>query len=166
MPNADQPALHESDSLEARSRTDRPSVAPRGEQRRRQVIVLLEQRATLTEIMAATGYRPRTIREIAQRYRQFGPVALVDQRMRSQGAPPILGAEQQQELRQALQHAPPDGGVWTGPKVAQWIADKTGRRVHRQRGWDYLRRLKEVCAPTHADTQAAQPQADDDDRLT
>ena len=114
--------------------------------------------------MAATGYRPRTIREIAQRYRQFGPVALVDQRAHSPGAAPILVAEQQDELREALQNAPPDGGVWTGPKVAQWIAAKTGRRVHRQRGWDYLRRLKGIGAPTHADKHAAQPQADDGDR--
>jgi transposase len=164
MPNVHQTAPHESDSPEALSRTDRASVAPRGEQRRWQVIVLLEQRATLAEIMAATGYRPRTIREIAQRYRQFGPVALVDQRAHSLGAPPILGAEQQHELRQALQQASPDGGVWTGPKVAQWIAAKTGRHVHRQRGWDYLRRLTEVRALTHADSHAAQPQADADDR--
>src|SRR5262249_49606298 len=34
-----------------------------------------------------------------------------------------------------------DGGAWTGGKVAQWMAAKTGRPVHRQRGCEYLRRL-------------------------
>jgi transposase len=54
----------------------------------------------------------------------------------------LLSAAQQAELDQALHAAPADGGLWSGPKVAQWIAQKTGRvRVHPQRGWDYLQRL-------------------------
>jgi len=168
MLDSHQTAPHESHSQQPPSCIDSAarsaSTATPGEQRRRQVIVLLEERATLAEIMATTGYRPRTIREIAQRYRQFGSVALVDQRVHSPGAAPILVAEQQHELREALQHAPPDGGVWTGPKVAQWIAAKTGRHVHRQRGWDYLRRLKGIGAPTHADKHVAQSHVDDGDR--
>ncbi|MBC8077509.1 MAG: helix-turn-helix domain-containing protein, partial [Chloroflexales bacterium] len=154
----------ESAAQESLSRTEiaaRSASAPTpGERRRWQVIGLLADGMALGEIVAATGYRPRTIREIAQRYRQFGPAALVDQRAHSQGAAPLLVAEQQHELRQALQNAPPDGGVWTGPKVAQWIAARIGRRVHRQRGWDYLRRIKDTGAPAHA----VQPHDDDRDR--
>jgi transposase len=105
------------------------------------VIDLLEAGLPPDEIEAATGCRPRTIRQIAQRYREFGPDGLVDRRQRSPGAPPILVAELQRELRQALQGPAPDGRGWNGPKVAQWIAARTGRRVHRQRGWEYLRRL-------------------------
>ena len=97
--------------------------------------------------MAATSYRPRTLREIAQRYHAFGAAALADRRAQSQGAPPLISASVQHELWQAIQSAPPDGGVWTGPKVAQWIAAKTGRRVHRQRGWEYLRRLAGAAEP-------------------
>src|SRR5262245_21090204 len=164
MSDSREDAPHESDSQESLSRADiaarSASAATPGEQRRWQVILLLAERAPLVEIVAATDYRPRTIREIAQRYRQLGPAALVDQRAHSPGAAPILAAEQQHELREALQHPPPDGGVWTGPKVAQWMAAKTGRCVHRQRGWDYLRRLKEPGVPTHADAQPAPPHDD------
>ncbi|HEU5101043.1 MAG TPA: helix-turn-helix domain-containing protein [Roseiflexaceae bacterium] len=117
-----------------------------GERRRWQVLSLLADGAPLAEIELATGCRPRTIREIAQRYRELGPAGLVDGRQRSPGAPPILTAEQQSELRVAIQQ-PPDGGSWTGPKVAQWIAARIGRRVHRQRGWEYLRRLGGSAAP-------------------
>ncbi|MDE5115210.1 MAG: helix-turn-helix domain-containing protein, partial [Trichodesmium sp. St15_bin1_1] len=36
----------------------------------------------------------------------------------------------------------PDGGAWSGPKVADWIAKKTGRdHVWPQRGWDYLKKF-------------------------
>jgi transposase len=111
------------------------------ERRRWQVIGLLVDGAKLTEIVAVTGYRPRTIREIAQRYRERGPAGLVDGRQRSVGAAPILSKELQHDLHQALQNPAPDGGVWTGPKVARWIAARTGKHVHRQRGWEYLRRL-------------------------
>lgn len=118
-----------------------------GERRRWQVIGLLADEVPLAEIVAATGYRPRTIREIAQRYHAFGAAALEDRRAHSQGAPPLISVSLQHELWQALQKPAPDGGVWTGPKVAQWIAAKTGKRVHRQRGWEYLRRLAGADKP-------------------
>jgi transposase len=124
--------------LAARSRSA-PTVA---ERRRWLVIGLLADGMPLAEIVAATSYRPRTIREIAQRYRQLGAAALTDGRAHSRGAAPLLTEEQQRELRQALQGPAPDGCDWTGPAVARWIAARTGRRVHRQRGWDYLRRLR------------------------
>ena len=54
----------------------------------------------------------------------------------------LLSAAQQEELDQVLQSPPADGGLWSGPKVAQWIAQTTGRaQVHPQRGWDYLKKL-------------------------
>jgi transposase len=111
------------------------------ERRRWQVIGMLADQVPLAEIMATTGYRPRTIREIAQRYHALGASTLEDRRVHSRGAPPLLSALLQHELQQMLQHPAPDGGEWTGPKVAQWIAAKTGRNVYRQRGWEYLRRL-------------------------
>jgi hypothetical protein len=131
----------------------RAEIAARGQSastpavcRRWQVIGLLADRVPLAEIEAATGCRPRTIRQIAQRYREVGPAGLVDGRQRSPGAAPILTAEQQGELRLALQHPAPDGGAWNGPKVAQWIAARLGKPVHRQRGWEYLRRLGGAAA--------------------
>ena len=125
------------------------------ERRRWQVIALLAEQTPIAEIVAATGYRPRTIRQIAQRYREAGPAGLADGRRHGAGAAPLLSDAQQRELRQALQSPPPDGGAWTGPKVAKWIAARTGRRVHRQRGWEYLRRLGAgvTAAPTTHDDQ-------------
>ncbi len=119
----------------------RSATAPTPVERRRwQVLALLAAQTPIADIGAATGYRPRTIRQIAQRYRQGGAAALADQRQRRTGAP-LLAPAQQRELAQALEGPPPDGRAWTGPKVAEWIAARTGRRVHRQRGWEYLRRL-------------------------
>lgn len=112
------------------------------ERRRWQVLLYLAAGTPLAEIVALTGYRPRSIRQIAQRYVALGADALVDRRALAPGAAPLLSVAEQEELAQLLQHAPPAGGAWTGPKVAQWIAAKTGKAVQRQRGWEYLRRLQ------------------------
>lgn len=167
-PDADQMSSHEAGVQGSLSRPDialRSTSASRAIERRRwQVIGLLADGLPLAEIVAATGCRPRTIRQIAQRYRERGPAGLADGRQRSVGAAPILPEEQQRDLRQALQNPAPDGGAWTGPKVARWIATRTGKRVHRQRGWEYLRRLSNPAVPAGGGHHAADTRDDDTNR--
>ena len=136
-------------------------IAMAGNYRRRLVIDLLATGTPLAEIVTATGYRPWTIRQIAQRYRELGPASLEDRRVHSRGALPLIPAAMQDELRTTLQDPPPGGGRWTGPKVAQWIAAKVGKPVHRQRGWEYLRRLEGAALPGAIDEPAASSPRDD-----
>jgi transposase len=110
------------------------------ERRRWQVLVLLASGKRRREISAATGYSLRTIRQIVQRYRTDGAAGLIDGRQRSSMST-LLTDAQQQALHTALLHPPKGGGVWTGPKVAQWMTTVTGKPVHRQRGWEYLQRF-------------------------
>ena len=44
---------------------------------------------------------------------------------------------------EAVLALPPEGGgAWDSPKVATWLAKRTGRAfVHNQRAWDALRKL-------------------------
>jgi transposase len=61
----------------------------------------------------------------------------------SRGSKPLLNEEQFRKLTEKIQKRPPDGGIWTGPKVARWIEKETGiERVWNQRGWDYLKKSK------------------------
>lgn len=53
----------------------------------------------------------------------------------------MLDEAQRWELAEALEGPAPDGGLWTGPKVAEWIEQRTGEGTHPQRGWVYLKRL-------------------------
>ena len=150
---------HEEGAQEALSRADiavrSTSASSAIERQRWQVIGLLADGAPLAEIVGRTGCCPRTIRQVAQRYRESGPAGLADGRQRSLGAAPLLTEEQQCDLSQALQKPAPDGGVWTGPKVARWIAARTGKRVHCQRGWEYLRRLGGIAARRSGDRRDA-----------
>ncbi len=57
----------------------------------------------------------------------------------SWGAPRMLSAEQQEELRQELAGDAPDGAKrWTCRAVAGWMAATLRRPVAVQRGWEYL----------------------------
>jgi len=156
-----QPAAEPTCLSRAQIAARRAAASTPAESRRWQVIGLLSDRVPPAQIEAATGCRPRTIRQIAQRYREAGPAGLADGRQRSPGPPPILTVAQQEELRQALQHPAPDGRAWNGPKVAQWIADRTGKRVHRQRGWEYLRRLSGTATSTHTGQPSVRRRAND-----
>jgi transposase len=106
-----------------------------------QIIWLLMQDKTTQEVMEYTGYSLAWIRTVAHRYNQLGPQALGDGRRENPGGKAILSAAQQAALSRALDEPPADGGAWTGPKVTAWIEEQTGRPVHPQRGWAYLKRL-------------------------
>lgn len=102
---------------------------------------LLATGKKVTEVAVITTYTARWVRELIHRYNELGPTAMLDQRPKIKGAPPLLTKELQAELDQTLQQPPPDKGSWTGPKVAEWISTKIGRTVAKQRGWDYFQRL-------------------------
>jgi transposase len=106
-----------------------------------QIVWLLAGGMPTAEVARATGYSVTWIREIAGRYRTGGADALGDRRRANPGAPPLLAAEQQARLREALGGPAPDGGLWTGRKVAAWMGEELGRPVGEQRGWEWLRRL-------------------------
>lgn len=105
------------------------------------IIWLLSSSKTVREVAQVTAYSEGWVRELVRRYNKLGPAALADQRLKIVGAPALLSQELQSELAQTLQLPPPDGGLWNGQKVADWIAQKLGTKIHRQRGWDYLKRL-------------------------
>jgi transposase len=112
----------------------------------------------LGEVARMVGYSEKWTREIKRRYETLGLEGLGDRRHRNPGAKEraLLDEEGQAELRAAVVGGPPPGGgMWSGPKVALWIADRTGseKKVHPQRGWEYLRKVRmspQVPRPSNA----------------
>ena len=126
-----------------------------------QIVWLLSQGRSERKVAAVTGYGQRWIAEIVRRYNAGGASGLGDQRARNTGARPLLSQEDEAALRDALAEPPTDGGLWTGPKVAAWMARRLGRKVWPQRGWDYLKRLEhslQVPRPKHAKAASAEEQ--------
>lgn len=86
-------------------------------------------------------YTANWVREIIRRYNPGGAAGIVDRLQANPGAEPLLRGPGRIALQDGSAGSPPDGGVWTGPKVAAWMADRLDRPVSPQRGWEALRWL-------------------------
>jgi transposase len=127
------------------------------ESRRWQLLWMISLGKTLIEAASLVSFSERYARLLLARYNQHGIPAL---RARPHTSPHprrplLLSPALRAELGRLLKGKAPDGGLWTGPKVARWMERKLGRKVYPQRGWDYLVRLgysPQRPRPTHADT--------------
>ena len=131
------------------------------EARRWQALWLFSQDQPIGTVASIVGLHRNSVRALIKRYNANGPSALSDARATNPGSrQPYLSPQQEDALRTALAQPHPDGGKWTGPRVARWIAQTTGRKqVYRQFGWALLRRLglsPQVPRPRHR--QAATPE--------
>lgn len=130
-----------------------------------QILWLLAQGRTATELAAVTGYSAYWIGQLAKRYNEQGPAGMQNcQHTTSRRAAPLLSAELQEELRQALAGPAPEEDRWSGRTVAEWMSARLGRPVSRYRGWSYLRRLKPkprhgIPRPRHALADPAEQDA-------
>src|SRR4051794_1863297 len=131
-----------------------------------QILWLISEGKTTTQVMEVTGYSRGWIQQLARRYNAYGPDALLDRRHQNPGARDraLLTAEQQEELQEALMKPPPDGGMWNSRKVGEWIEGRTGRTVSqkKQRGWEYLKRLRQspkVPRPYHQKADGREQEA-------
>jgi transposase len=114
--------------------------------------------ATGVRAAGVSGYSAKWVGQLVRRYNAGGPEAVADKRHQNPGAAPLLTAEQCARLTTALEGPAPDGGLWSGPKVAAWMSEQLGRPVHPQRGWEYLRRCgftPHRPRPRHAQADAA-----------
>jgi transposase len=105
-----------------------------------------------------TSIARRWVEQLLARYNAFGPTSLGDRR-RSNGAPAtVLTPEVLARVRERVKTPPDDGGVWTAPKVAAFMAAELGRQVAEQRGWEALRAIGwSIQRPRPRDVRVATP---------
>jgi transposase len=144
------------EGLEARYRAARDAT----EARHTQAIWLLAQGRTFVDVAEVLAFAPRWVEELAARYNAFGPEALGDQRRRNGRAASLLTEDVLAALAERVRTPPDDGGLWSGPKVAAWMAGQLGlERVHPQRGWEALKRIDwSLQAPRPRHPRAATPE--------
>ncbi len=129
-----------------------------------QILWLLARGQTARAVAQSTGYSPYWIGQIAKRYNEQGAGGMTNrQHTTSRRTPPLLSAALQAELRQALAGRPTGGAKhWSARAVADWMAERLGRPVSVQRGWDYLQRLRhspQVPRPRHAAADPTEQEA-------
>lgn len=123
------------------------------------IIWLIAQGKTVKHTAEITGYSTTWIYELVRRYNEEGVKALGDQRKNNPGKEPLLTDLDQANLWQVLSQPSPDGGLWNGRKVADWLCQLTGKKITRQRGWEILKgmtyRLR-VTRPSHKQSDEAE----------
>ena len=96
-------------------------------------------------------------RTLLKRWNARGPDGLADHR-RANKSPGKLTADRQAEVYDALQGEPPDGGLWSGPKLARYVRDRWGVEVCPETGWRWLRKLGfRLVVPRPRHPKAASP---------
>lgn len=107
-----------------------------------QIVWLVARGQSARAVADSVGYSAYWVGKIVQRYNTEGPAGMINRRhTQSRRAPMLLSSSQLDDLRQALAGPPPAGERWTSQTVANWMAERLGRPVPKQRGWDYLQRL-------------------------
>src|SRR5215211_9426933 len=107
-----------------------------------QAIWLLAKGHDLAQVSATVSYARRWVERLLARYNAQGPQALGDLRRRNGTHPSVLKPDLLEKLKARLLDPPPDGGLWTSPKVAAWMASELGRaEVLPHRGWEALKAI-------------------------
>jgi transposase len=107
-----------------------------------QTIWLLAKGHEIAEVAATVSFARRWVERLLARYNAHGPQALGDLRRRNGTSPTILKPDLLDKLKDRLREPPPDGGLWTGPKVARWMAGELGlAEVLPQGGWEALKAI-------------------------
>jgi transposase len=107
-----------------------------------QIIGLLAKGGRTEEVVEVTGYSRDWIYELVRSYNRQGIEALGDLRRNNRGAAPLIDDIQQANLEQTLRGTAPDGGLWNGRKVADYLSELLGQTISRQQGWEYLKQME------------------------
>ncbi|SRR5579885_1327678 len=115
------------------------------------LLLRTDEPRTPAQAAAVVGVSVITARAVLHRWNASGPAGLADGRAGNRGKPALTDG-QRADLFAALKRRPPDGGLWTGPKVARYVRDRWAVRVAPQTGWRWLRDLGftlQVPRPSH-----------------
>ncbi len=133
------------------------------EKARWRALYLISRGTLAAEAARRVGRTSGWVTQLTQRYNKRGVEAVPDQQSEARpGPPPSVDAAVASELAAALRSEAPDGGLWTAPKVAAWVEERTRRAVHETTAWRAMRRLGftlQVPRPRHARAASEREQA-------
>jgi transposase len=121
------------------------------------LLLRTDQPRTPAQVAQVVGVSVISVRATLHRWNEHGPQGLTDRRANNRGSPKLSDARRA-ELLAAVKKRPPDGGLWSGPKVVRYVAARWGVTARPQTGWRWLRRLGfTLQAPRPSHPKAADP---------
>lgn len=104
-------------------------------------LYLISKGVVAADAARRTGRASSWITSLARRYNRGGAATVSRKQSTEPSHRAKVNTKLGKELDKALRALAPDGGLWTGPKVAAWITEQTGQEVHQTTGWRAMRRL-------------------------
>jgi transposase len=133
------------------------------EKLRWRALYLIAKGGIANHVAKRVGRSSGWVTNLARRYNKLGPAGVTDQRGELKcGVKPTLSAKQALALDAALRGPAPDGGLWTSPKVAAWIKQRTGKEVHKTTAWRAMKAAGfslQVPRPRHGQAATAEERA-------
>jgi transposase len=133
------------------------------EKARWRALYLISRGMVAAEAARRVGRTSGWATQLTRRYNERGTEAVPDRQSAAKpGPPPSVDAATASALASALRSEAPDGGLWTAPKVAAWIEERTGQAVHETTAWRAMRRLGftlQVPRPRHRRAASGREQA-------
>jgi transposase len=111
------------------------------EKTRRHALYLIAKGVVAAEAARRLGRVSSWVTTPARRYNRDGAAAVSRKKSAGPSHHAKLDAALGKELDKTLRAPAPDGGLWTGPKVAAWITERSGQAVHASTGRRALKRL-------------------------
>ena len=122
-------------------------------------LYLISQGAVAATAARRVGRASSWITSLARRYNQAGASAVSRKQSTRPSHRAKVDYQLAKELDKALRTSAPDGGLWTAPKVAAWITEKSGHEVHPSTAWRAMRRLGfSLQVPRPANKRRAPPE--------
>ena len=122
-----------------------------------------EQPLTPAQAAAQVGLTGVWARAVLKRWNADGPAGLADRRAVTNGGRGKLTTDQRIDLWAALQQPPPDGGLWTGPKVRATPATASASRSSSRpagsgcAGWVSRRRCRGLATRRRRPRPSSRP---------
>ena len=104
-------------------------------------LYLISKGAVAADAARRVGRASSWITSLARRYNREGAASVTRQQSAKPSHRAKVDHQLGKELDKALRSHAPDGGLWTAPKVAVWITEKSGHEVHQTTAWRAMRRL-------------------------
>ena len=126
-------------------------------------LYLISKGRVAAEAARRVGRASSWVTSLARRYNREGAAGVARKRSTKPSHRAKVGRQLGKELDEALRAPAPDGGLWTAPKVASWITEKTGQAVHQATAWRAMRRLGfslQVPRPANKRRASAEEQAE------
>jgi transposase len=134
------------------------------EKKRWQGLTLIAEGGVAAQVAKQLGMSANWISETVHRY-NAGGAGGVKNKSRNAGFK-TLTVEQAEELEKQIESGGGGGGggrLWSSTEIGRWVADKTGRRIHKTTAWRMFAKLdftRQVPRPAHRKRASGQQQAE------